>query len=137
MTRTLQRTVCLGVLLALFAWVGCGSGGPELGEVAGTVKLGGQPLADAKVIFQPEKGGSPSTATTDASGHYELMFTADREGAMIGKHKVTVSTFRQKSNEDGTTTTIAERVPDKYTRQSTTPELKEVKPGSQEINLEL
>ena len=137
MRRMLRHTICLAVSLAVPLLAGCGSSGPELGEVTGTVKLGGQPLADAKVIFHPEGGGSPSIATTDASGHYELMFTADKEGAMIGKHKVTVSTFRQQSNPDGSTTTIPERVPAQYTSPSTTILTKEVTAGGSEINIDL
>ena len=137
MTRTCHATFVLLTLAALPLWIGCGSSGPELGSVTGTVTLGGKPLADALVQFQPEKDGSPSTARTDAEGHYELMYLADTKGALLGKHKVIVSTFRQKSNPDGTTTTIPERVPVQYTVPATSPLVKEVKSGSNKIDLPL
>ncbi len=138
MRPALQSIVGLGALLALCVWTGCGgTSGPDLGRVSGTVTLGGNPLPDALVTFDPEGEGSPSTATTDASGRYELMYTADRKGAIVGKHKVTVSTFRQQSNPDGTTTMIPEKVPAEYTSVSTTSLVKEVKAGSQSIPIDL
>jgi hypothetical protein len=47
------------------------------------------------VTFTPTaEGGSASTGVTDGDGHYELLYT-DRRGAMVGKHKVAVTTIKQ------------------------------------------
>ena len=137
MTRTIRFAACLPLLLVLPLLAGCGSKGPELGKVSGTVHLNKKPLANALVVFQPEKGGSPSTARTDEEGYYELMFTADRAGAMLGKHKVTVSTYRQESQPNGTTKEFPETVPAQYTNQLKTPVVKEVSSGSNKIDIEL
>jgi hypothetical protein len=91
----------------LFAWfavaclllplVGCGGGGYV--PVSGTVQLDGQPLADAKLIFEPigdsagNTAGSPSYGRTDADGRYTLRSpVADKNGAAIGKHRVRIVT---------------------------------------------
>src|SRR6185369_10767165 len=77
---------------ALVMSVGC-SGRPSnvAKKVTGTITLGGQPLAGAKVVFTPDKG-NPSFGTTDAEGKYTLLWSQARgkpvEGAIIGEHIV-------------------------------------------------
>ena len=71
--------------------LGCGSG-LDLATVEGTVTMDGTPLAGAVVEFSPTAaGGSSSLGVTDASGHYELKFTADKPGALVGEHIVRIS----------------------------------------------
>lgn len=76
---------------AISCWTGCSSSGPELGTVSGTVTLDGQPLPDATVTFMPETGRS-SSGRTDPEGKYELNYTFDRAGAVVGKHIVRITT---------------------------------------------
>ena len=72
---------------------GCSHDGPELADVHGTITLNGQPLAGALVEFQPERrDGSPSYGATDDTGRYELVYSRDRKGAMIGLHSVQITT---------------------------------------------
>lgn len=72
---------------------GCGSGGPPLAEVTGTVTLDGKPVPNAVVIFNPvAAGGSTSLGKTDAQGNYRLEFSQDKTGAMIGEHNVEITT---------------------------------------------
>ena len=72
---------------------GCGSGGPELAEVTGTVTLDGNPVPNATVIFNPTtEGGTNSMGKTDAQGNYRLEFTQDKKGALIGEHTVQITT---------------------------------------------
>lgn len=137
MKQTISCVLSLALLAVLPLLVGCG-GGPSLGKVTGTVTLKGKPLPNAKVIFHPEaKGTSPSSATTDENGHYDLMYPPDRHGALIGKHKITVSTYRMESSGDGAHKVTAEAVPAEYTSTATTTLVREVKAGSQTIDLEL
>jgi len=70
---------------------GCGGGNrAKLAPVTGTVTQGGQPLADALVMFIPETG-VPSGGKTDQAGHFELRYNDGRAGAVPGKHKVSVT----------------------------------------------
>src|SRR5690606_253448 len=88
--------------------------GPPLGDVAGYVRLDGQPLPAALVTFQPD-GGRPSTARTDEDGYYELSFSRSESGAVIGPHLVTISTYIAPDDEqDG----VPERVPASFNEKS-------------------
>lgn len=89
-----RRFVSGTVLLAIFtASAGCAPSGPPLGQVAGTVTLGDQPLDNAFVLFSPKtdkaEAGS-SYAITDKSGRYALSFGSSRKGAYLGAHTVTI-----------------------------------------------
>ena len=89
---------CCALSLLCLIMAGCPGGtGVDMGAVTGTVTLDGAPLADATVEFQPnmETGGSPSYGSTDAAGEYELMFTFDKKGAMLGSHTVRISKTKE------------------------------------------
>jgi hypothetical protein len=84
------------VVLALTV-LGCGrSGVPEIGTVEGTVTLDGKPLPGAIVMFQPQGKGRASFGQTDEQGEYYLVYVDDVEGALPGKHTVTISTYPEK-----------------------------------------
>ncbi len=99
---------------------GCGSGGPDIARVEGTVTMDGKPLPRAFVVFIPS-GGRPSAAETDANGKYTLEFSGGRKGAIPGKNRVEINTARQsESNVDGSVTPgVKEMVPAKYNSNST------------------
>lgn len=80
------------VLLVVFALLfsGCDSG-PATGLVTGVVTIDGNPVADATVSFYPAQGRA-STARTDENGKYELSFSRQKKGAVLGEHKVTIIT---------------------------------------------
>jgi hypothetical protein len=107
----------IGASLSMMVCSGCGESGPEVASVEGTVKLDGQPLPDATVMFIPENG-RPAAAMTDAGGHYVLTFTEGRKGAMPGKHKVRITTFRE-ADESEEIEGQPEKVPMKYNAQTT------------------
>jgi hypothetical protein len=69
-----------------------------LAEVTGEVSFNGQPTR-AEIIFEPEggeqqAGGRPSTAFADSDGAFRLNYTADRTGAVLGRHRVQVNILR-------------------------------------------
>lgn len=133
MTRTQTSLLAAAWLVAV---AGCGSSGPPLGRVSGTVTLDGKPLEGARIVFQPLEGDSPSTARTQADGRYELIYLRDHKGATIGKHEVTISTFRQLSGTEGSgRTEIPERVPARY--NDATQLVRQVEPGSTTFDFEL
>jgi hypothetical protein len=134
--------------------VGCG-GNSDLGQVTGTVTMDGAPLPNALVTFTPTGGGRGSTGTTDDQGKYILIY-AGEQGALIGEHKVTVTSIRTAAAQDmsevssdsdayeqqamGDTSAYdnaetTETIPAKYNTQSEL--LETVESGSNEINLEL
>jgi hypothetical protein len=107
---------CGAAVIGLALSVGCGPGGPDVATVEGTVLLDGKPLEGAMVLFTPT-AGRPAGGLTDASGHYELVYSADRGGAMLGEHTVTISTFRPGDPDEGDVG-VPEKVPARYNVQS-------------------
>ncbi len=88
-------------LIASFAvcvLVGCGSDGPELAEVTGTVTVDSKPVGNAIITFIPT-GGTTSYGKTDSQGVYKLMFTDTKSGAMLGTHKVEIEVKRYSKDE--------------------------------------
>ena len=139
MDRTIRLTVLFAFCLVSLPAAGCQDSGPELGRVTGTATLDGKPLPNATVEFQPGPGGSPSYGTTDENGRYELSYSVGRPGAMVGKHVVRISTFRQDAPDDEGLRPVIEYpelLPPRYNEES---ELTaEVKPGRNEgVNFNL
>lgn len=126
-----QSVVMLFAVALLCA--GCGGGSPsdtpELGEVTGVVTMDGTPMANVTVTFVPESG-KPSFGGTDSEGHYTLVYNQNEQGAMIGQHTVRVTSPSEGPQDEG-----KDPIPAKYNYKSTLK--KEVKAGSNEINLDL
>jgi hypothetical protein len=95
-----HRTVVAGLFGIVVGLSGCDSGGPPLGKVTGKVTLDGKPAPGIVLTFVPESGGSPSYGVSDGEGKYVLKFTDDKDGAMIGKHKVTLESQPGLSKEE-------------------------------------
>jgi hypothetical protein len=144
-------------VLLLVVSLGCDqSGSVPLGTVKGQVTLDGKPMPNVSVTFIPagEQGGATSMGRTDASGNYELIYVDGKKGALIGKHKVSVTTVRddpaaaaqmssdspeyaqQASGASGDySKQWVDPIPAKYNSPTTLEH--EVKSGSNTINLEL
>lgn len=137
---TFQRPALFFILvITLTAMGACRNTGVKnkLGRVTGKVTLGGQPLPDAMVMFSGIQGGSPSAGRTDASGTYKLVFSRGIEGAEVGSHTVTISTFQPGNNDAKTPTPdVPEKVPFKY-RDEATAQKAEVKSGSNVLDFAL
>src|SRR5437763_7975974 len=83
------RYLVLGCILASLP-TGCSRNG--LLEVEGTVLLDNQPVPDATVLFIPEGGsGQPAQGVTDENGRFQLTTFKDKDGALPGAYKVTVT----------------------------------------------
>ncbi len=112
---------CTIGLLLFFAIGGCGGHDYPIAPVEGTVTLDGEPLANASVGFEPvrkEKGttaGFGSYGQTDAQGRYRLESVHGDDGAVVGKHRVSISTMRAEEGPNGEIKIVApERVPERY-----------------------
>jgi hypothetical protein len=78
---------------------GCGdSASYELAPVSGVVTLDGKPVPQALVVFQPIGGednptpGPSSSAAADSEGWFELKTVQGESGAVVGKHRVKITT---------------------------------------------
>jgi hypothetical protein len=129
----MQKVRC-GILcgIALLAGLaGCGRSDAELAAVAGRVTFDGQPLAGARVMFQPETTGSPSYGATDGEGRYELGYKRGVTGAMIGRHVVRIQLDAAAAGSNGSTSARPKSLPARYNTQS---ELRaEVKAGEDNV----
>jgi hypothetical protein len=96
--------------------------------------LNGEPLKNAKVEFDPDKG-SPSYGITDEDGRFELEFIAGEEGAIIGRHTVRIRTRRAYTDSNGKEHVEPEILPPECHDKSTI--VKEVKDGSNVIPIDL
>ncbi|MEQ8633710.1 hypothetical protein [Gimesia maris] len=128
----------LSLSLLFLSACGGGSDTPPLGTVTGVVTLDDKPLADAEVTFQPEKG-RPSLGKTDSEGNYTLVYTASDNGALIGPHKVLITTaveaFSDESGAGNDREARPEILPPKYNAQTTL--TAQVKPGANTIDFPL
>ena len=98
---------------------GCGSDGPPMGTVSGTVTLDSQPLPNALVQFTPmDVNGAPSYGRTDDDGDYELQFSINREGAYLGKHRVIIRPIDDEEDEDGVPIASDVVIPARYNSES-------------------
>jgi hypothetical protein len=125
----------------LFAICGCLAGsvllsgcaqttGPELGSVTGRVTMNGKPLENVRVLFW--LGHSrPSEGITNSSGRYELRYTVNQDGALLGEHKVRISTAIPRPDD----TMAPERVPPAFNSQSDI--VREVKRGSNVFDFDI
>jgi hypothetical protein len=115
-----MRRSALGIAL-LAAAAGCGGEGKiSTAPVSGVVTLNGAPLANASISFQPIAGGNPgppSSDQTDEEGNFTLHFADGKEGAVVGKHKVLISTRKMSPsapNSDSEVEVEKEQVPKMY-----------------------
>ena len=122
--RLLSYLLVAVTTLALFP--GCGP--PTIAPVRGRVTCKGKPVADAALIFSPvpknendKESGKAAAAGTDEDGYFVLSTYKERDGALIGKHRVSVTV------DEGSR---------KVACKSKVIEI-EIKPGDNEVNIEL
>ena len=146
-----------GLLLTSVALAGCGSGAPAGARptkpVKVTVTYNGKPVDNAVVTFFIQ-GGEPAPAygKTDAQGVAKMKTYVEGDGAVLGKHKVTIL----KSETVGETPSVDQNSPDykpptgnepppvikplvpvKYTNPATTDLVVEVTGGPNDFKLDL
>lgn len=92
--RILQAVFCLVIGIGLS---GCYSSKdkweamrPPVYHVSGTVRLDGNPVSQAVIVFQPEEGQYSATGLSDESGRFRLTTFKDEDGAIEGAFQVSV-----------------------------------------------
>lgn len=73
--------------LATLVVAGCG--GPTFHRVEGTVKIDGQPIEDAAILFEPVAGGPAAHGITGAGGRFSLK-TVNTRGVLAGDYRVAI-----------------------------------------------
>lgn len=90
----------LAAILLLSCGAGCGPADDRVAvyPVSGQVRLNGQPLANALVVFHPQNPADTRTPVaqgrTDDSGKFQLTSYETRDGAAAGEFAVTVQSFQ-------------------------------------------
>jgi hypothetical protein len=114
---------------------GCG-GGPEIGDVTGTVRVNGQPLPYAYVVFQPvDPPGAYGSAYTDKDGRYRLQFSPSRHGAPVGRHQVSIRPAGRDELPGDAPPSARVRLPERFNSASEL--FRDVKPGENVHDFEL
>src|SRR5687768_10681307 len=82
----------VGICLCMSSsFAGCGPAGPFVAPVEGTVTYQGKPVPNAKIVFVPsQRGGMSAIGISDALGKYKLTTFGSHDGALLGKHKVSI-----------------------------------------------
>ena len=118
---------------------GCAEKGPKLGTVTGVVTLDGDPVEGAMVQFLPLfPGGVEATSVerTDADGRFEMMYSVDRMGCLVGNHSVQITTQDWLKQPDGSNKIVKERIPAHYIGLKSILEF-DVQEGENTANFEL
>jgi hypothetical protein len=143
------KPVCILAFAVIALTASSCNSGPPVAEVSGVLKLDGQPAPDFIVQFVPDSDNNanapPSSGKTDAEGRFRLM-TDDKyrkEGAVVGLHRVVLlddrSVIAPVDRFDMAKRKLVppSRIPDRYTTVQSTPLRQEVKPGPQDVTLEV
>jgi hypothetical protein len=85
------------VACTVIALAGCSDGRPTRVPVSGTVLIDGQPLTRGHVKFVPTNG-RPSLGKIGEDGKFNLTCFDGSDGAILGTHRVQVSSNRIISN---------------------------------------
>jgi len=125
--------------VALLSFSGCSDPEYSLMPLSGTVTLQGKPLANAQIMFSPvgNQPGPSSYATTDDQGQYQLVtLDQDKSGAVVGTHRVTITTARAINPDGGEGSPLSrELVPRPY--RDGTFQVEVPPEGSTEVNVEV
>ena len=127
----------LALALAMLAClVGCGGG--KTAPVNGRVKLKDgsdvSVLAGYSLTFEPEGGKTSAVGELDRDGIFKLSTFGANDGAMPGKYRVAIN---QPNNPDPDKPPTKSKLPAKYANLETSGLAVEVKPGQNNIELEL
>ena len=133
--RFSQMILCAALLVCS----GCGGSG-NLGQVEGVLTIDDKPIGQATIAFYPTTGRS-SIGFTDDNGHYTLQYTNTETGAVIGDHKVTISTETEGPDQYSEPGSVAparkESMPRKYLSNKTTDLTATVERGENTIDFKL
>jgi hypothetical protein len=101
----------------LFLTVAGCNRGPQIAPVSGRVTLDGKPLAAAEVKFEPQSGRA-SHGRTNENGEYQMRYTRDQMGALVGEHTVRILSATELTLPNGKFELRPQMVPPRYNTQT-------------------
>lgn len=124
------------LLMSAVGLAGCGGEeGPAIATVKGKVTFDGQPLTRGTVYFIPDasKGtkGPMAIGEIDDTGHYQITSSGERDGAIVGFHKIRVEARAEPKDRNDTQPPYI--IPARYDDQETSRLTTEVKAGEENI----
>ena len=93
-----MRLISLSFCALVAVAGGCGGSGPKYAPVSGVLTLDGKPYNDGVVVFLPKatsdnpNPGRSSAGETNDKGQFVLKTDELKNGAVVGKHLVKIST---------------------------------------------
>lgn len=135
-----MRCLRYSVPLLLSLAAGCGESS-NIVPVTGVLTFKGKPVTNAFVDFLP-KHGRPSWGQTDATGRFTLNYDREHDGALIGRHKVSVR-MRPTTTAEQEAVMLGKQLPmskemaefyDKYSADKSTKEVV-IEKNTKEVNL--
>lgn len=80
------------VVMSGLVAAGCGSGGPSMGRVSGTVTYQGKALDTGTITFIATDGERPNASgSIQSGGSYSLQTTEPGDGAVVGDYRVAIT----------------------------------------------
>ncbi len=128
----LRSLLPLGAV-SLSVFSGCDNG-PVVSSVRGKVTLDGNPLPNATIVFTPETGRS-SLGRTNDDGEYKLLFSPEKDGALVGTMRVRITVAEEYTDSRDRSRMRPELVPAKYNEKSEL--VVEVEPKDNVIDFDL
>jgi hypothetical protein len=98
--RLFHISVALWLVFTLVLMSGCNSSGVKIGAVTGRITKNGKPQVKVSVFLTPVDGGRPSEGLTNENGEYQMVYTRDQMGALVGKQRLTITTAPKIKNGD-------------------------------------
>jgi hypothetical protein len=132
MQRLCACSLCVLFISAVL--VGCGSGGPATGDVAGTVEFNGQPISDGMITFH-SSGTGTAMMTRIKEGKYEFDTPLD-----VGEYAVYVTPPLPEPQDPRLGVAppkVATNIPAKAQDMTTSGLIAKVEPGDNTIPLTL
>lgn len=94
--------------LTLLLLIGCADSAPRVEPVSGVVLVDGEPLKYGYIRFIPQHGRASDAEIRD-DGAFKLHYSADRQGAVVGMHRIEVA-----ANEVKGSNKVTWHAPPKY-----------------------
>jgi hypothetical protein len=94
---TIKTLLTISFIFVLMVAFGCSQRDP-IAPVSGRVTIDGEPLPFGYVVFQPQKG-QPAKGEISEEGRFSLISAKLGEGALLGKHRVSVYCYEGHSPE--------------------------------------